>query len=156
MECPICFNNINTTIMSCCMQELCYNCYCKIINGGKINCPFCRKTKEILKPNIQYFKGIQITKGDVSDIMDDEIDNIKHFLQIQELRPILSDEITINSTVLIQVLNVFYKTLIINIIDDKVICENIYVIHREGKAYNGFPTMRVFNLSDILSTYLIT
>lgn len=156
MECPICFSENNNMIMSCCMQELCNSCYCRIRNGAQFNCPFCRKMNNTIESVVIEFSGISIDKGEIPEKSPEEINNILNFLEIQELRPIETDEITINSTVLIQVLNVFYKTLIINIIDDKIVCENIYVIHREGKAYNGFPTMRVFNLSDIISTYLIT
>lgn len=152
MECSICFNNMNTTIMPCCMQELCHSCYCQIRNGGKINCPFCRKTKEILEPNIQYFKGIQITKGDVPEITDNELETLSELLNL-EIEETEIENINENDLVLLQIKNIFYKARVIRKIEDRLICDNILVIHREGKTYNGFPSMKNFNIIDINHCY---
>jgi len=41
MNCPVCFENKNTTQFYNCNHSLCNECYNKWVNGGNI-CPECR------------------------------------------------------------------------------------------------------------------
>ena len=81
MECPICFNQINTSVTGLCSHHFCYSCLLKWCELGGTRCPICNLLITQIRRDMEFDKLIKlinipsISESDISISIISELEN---------------------------------------------------------------------------------